>query len=232
VGWLGLAGLGLCGLALFLLYSSTRTNSNSVIQRWLSQPQSRLALNTPRLQCPGAPFILPSAGLVGLLWRDPALPYNILRRHTGIDIFGDGEAGEVPVYAVYDGYLTRQAHWLSTVAIAHADPLVPGRRIWSYYTHMASADGRQSFVAEAFPPDTHGVWVEQGTLLGYQGEYSGTTFPIGLHVHMSLVLSEADGSIRNESVLSNTLDPSPYFGLPLNIDSLPTRPIRCEAQTR
>jgi hypothetical protein len=80
------------------------------------------------------------------------------------------------------------------------------------------------------PADVAGVWVEQGTLLGYQGEYAGNaSFGIGLHVHVGIALSEPDGSIKNEALLENTLDLSPYFGMPLNIEPLPTRPIRCQA---
>ncbi|MCD4685647.1 MAG: M23 family metallopeptidase [Anaerolineae bacterium] len=172
--------------------------------------------------------MLPSEGFVGLLWNDPAAPYNVLRRHTGLDIFGDGAPGEVPVYAAYEGYLTRLDDWKSTVIIRHDDPLQPGRTIWTYYTHMASKDGDTSFIAAGFPPGIGEVWVTQDTLLGYQGEYNGSGVPIGLHVHFSIVKSDADGSFRNEARIANTLDPSPYFGLPLNIKDQPDRPVLCE----
>jgi hypothetical protein len=70
--------------------------------------------------------------------------------------------------------------------------------------------------------------VRQGTLLGHQGEYSGDSlFPVGLHVHFSIVTSDPDGSFKNESQLGNTLDPSPYLGMTLNIKTKPSRPIRC-----
>ena len=78
-------------------------------------------------------------------------PYNILRRHTGLDIFGDGAPGTVPVYAAYDGYLTRLPDWKSTVIIRHDDPLQPGRTIWTYYTHMASQDGEILVCRRRFP---------------------------------------------------------------------------------
>lgn len=233
---MGGCGLGLVSLAAVSYigvwwYSQSRSNSTPPIRDWFDNPvpEVREPLVTMRLpQCPDAPFILPSDGFIGLLWRDPAGPYNLFNRHTGIDIFGDGKPGEVPVYAVYDGYLSRLDGWLSTVIIRHDDPLVPGRQIWSYYTHMASEDGSTSFVADAFPPGTSEVFVEQGTLLGYQGTYAGSAaFRVGLHVHMSLVLSEADGSFKNEAELGNTVDPSPYFGLQLNIDDTPDRPIEC-----
>lgn len=206
-----------------------RSNSFEPIERWFTDPASRPSLTTYRgdTACPGAPFILPSDGLIGLLWGDPASPYTILNTHSGVDIFGAGAPGTVPVYAVYGGELTRLTEWLSTVIIRHDDPLQPGRTIWTYYTHMASKDGATSFISSAFPPGTADQAVEQGELLGYQGEYAGNGAPIGMHVHLSLVQSEAEGSFKNEARIANTLDPSPYFGMSLNIADLPDRPIRC-----
>lgn len=227
----GLAGAVGAGCAALTLYSQTQSNSARAIQRWFSDPVSRASLTTvQRMPCPGAPFLLPSSGLIGLLWRDTAFPYNLLHRHTGIDIFGDGEPGAVPVYAAYQGWLTRLPGWKASVIIRHEDPLEPGRTIWTYYTHMASRDGSTSYVSGDFPPGTREVWVEQGTLLGYQGEYSGKALaPVGMHLHVSIVTSEPDGTFRNEARLRNTLDPSPYFGMPLNIAGKPARPIRCQA---
>ncbi|MCB9456273.1 MAG: M23 family metallopeptidase [Anaerolineaceae bacterium] len=215
------------------LYSVSQSNSLPAIQQWFNDVNSRSELATIRhgVACPDAPFILPSDGFIGLLWNDPAGPYTVLNTHTGIDIFGDGRPGEVPVYAAYDGYLTRLENWLSTVIIRHDDPLQPGREIWTYYTHMAAQDGSQSFIVPDFPPNTHGVWVTQGTLLGYQGEYAGESArPVGLHLHFSIVQSEPDGSFKNEARLGNTLDPSPYLGMPVAINGLPERPINCAAE--
>jgi hypothetical protein len=224
---LGVLAMSLAGGAVWWYLDAARTDSNDVIHRWLTEPDSRPALHTDNAQpCPGAPFMLPSPGLVGLLWRDPARPYNVIRRHTGIDVFGDGPSGTVPVVAVYDGYLTRLDEWVSTVIIRHDDPLQPGRIIWSYYTHLAGVDG-QPFISDEFPPGTSEVFVEQGTLLGYQGDYSGGGPNVAVHVHLSLVQTGDDGRFKNEGRLRNTLDPSPYFGLPLNIDDHPDRPIRC-----
>lgn len=228
-----LAGLGALGLlavgyVALKLYSNTQSNSGVYIGEWFDHPGDRAHLITPRTQCPGAPFGLPSEGFIGLLWNDPDGPYTVFRRHSGIDIFGDGDPGEVPVYAVYEGTLTRLPEWKSTVIIRHDDPLHPGQTIWTYYTHMASEDGATSFIDDAFPPGTSEVWVEQGALLGYQGDYSGDALaPVGLHVHLSIVQSEPDGSFKNEADAANTLDPSPYFGLDLNIAGKPERPITC-----
>jgi peptidoglycan LD-endopeptidase LytH len=220
--------IGVCAFIILTIYSQTRSNSPQSIGNWFDNEESRSDMITRREGCPGAPFLLPSEGFIGLLWRDPAGPYNVLRRHTGIDIFGDGEPGTVPVYAAYDGYLTRLDGWLSSVIIAHEDPLQSDRQIWTYYTHMASRDGTRSYIVADFPAGTGGKFVTKGTLLGYQGEYAGAGAPpIGMHLHMSIVTSEPDGTFRNEADLTNTLDPSLYFGLALNIDNLPTRPIRC-----
>ncbi len=207
---------------------NTRSNSLPPIESWFTDLSSRPALMTNREMCPGAPFALPSDGFIGLLWNDPASPYTVTATHAGIDIFGDGAPGTVAVYAAYDGYLTRLESWVSSVIIRHDDPLQPGRTIWTYYTHMAARDGNQSFVVDEFPPGTGNVFVRQGTLLGYQGEYAGVgRVPIGMHLHFSIVLSDENGAFTNQDFLSNTVDPSPYLGMQLNIAAMPERPIQC-----
>lgn len=208
--------------------SNMHSNSLPPIERWFTNLSSRPALTTNRQVCPSAPFMLPSDGFIGLLWNDPASPYTITATHAGIDIFGNGTPGTVPVYAAYDGYLTRLESWVSSVIIRHDDPLQPGRTIWTYYTHMASRDGGESFVVDEFPPGTGNVFVRQGTLLGYQGEYAGVgRAPIGMHLHFSIVLSDENGVFTNQDFISNTLDPSAYLGMQLNIAAMPERPIQC-----
>lgn len=199
--------------------------SGGVIRRWFTDPSARPSLIT-QTACGPAPFILPTSGFIGLLYADPSGPYNIINRHSGIDIFGDGQPGEIPVFAAYEGYLSRLDDWLATVIIQHQDPLEPDRIIWTYYTHMASADGQISFIAPDFPPGTYGAFVEQGTLLGYQGDYGGNRV-VGLHLHFSIVTSETDGSFKNEALLENTLDPSPYLGLQVNLLNGATHPVQC-----
>ena len=222
-------GLVLAAPYALRFFSRTQSNSTAPIGRWFDDPSSRPELITIRdkTACPGAPFILPSDGFIGLLYRDPAAPYDALNRHTGVDIFGDGQPGTIPVYAAYEGYLSRLPDWFATVIIRHDDPLQPGRTIWTYYTHMGSADGTQSYVADDFPPGTDAVWVEQGTLIGYQGDFGGS-YAVGLHLHFSIVLSDDDGRFKNEARIANTLDPSPYLGMTLNIADLPQRPIGCQ----
>jgi murein DD-endopeptidase MepM/ murein hydrolase activator NlpD len=161
-----------------------------------------------------APFAMPTDGYVGFIWGDSFRPGH---RHQGIDIFGGKAAGTTPVYAAYPGYLTRMPDWKSSVIVRIPDdPLQPGRQIWAYYTHMADMQGN-SYIAEDFPAGTAEVFVEAGTLLGYQGNFSGDPFnPTGVHLHFSLVLDDGNGSFRNELEFNNTLDPSPYLQLELN----------------
>jgi murein DD-endopeptidase MepM/ murein hydrolase activator NlpD len=165
-------------------------------------------------QCPGAPFIFPTDGLVGFLWGDSFRPGH---RHQGIDVFGGASVGQTPVVAAYPGYLTRLPDWKSSLIIrVPDDPLRPERQIWTYYTHMADAQG-ESYIDPAFPPGTFEQFVEAGTHLGYQGNYSGDpNNPTGVHLHFSIVLDDGQGSFRNELEIRNTVDPSPYLGLPLN----------------
>ncbi len=172
----------------------------------------------------GAPFIFPTTGYVGFLWDDS---FRLGQAHQGIDIFGGQTPGETPIIAAASGYLTRRPDWKSTVAIRLPDdPLHPGRPLWTYYTHIAWADG-SSLIDPAFPPGVENLWVEAGTLLGYQGNYSGSpNNPTGVHLHFSLVLDDGAGFLRNELDIRNTLDPSPYLGLSLNgaNDAVPTCP--------
>lgn len=164
--------------------------------------------------CADAPFALPTDGLIGFIWGDS---FRIGHNHQGIDIFGGKEAGITPVYAAYDGYLTRLDTWKSSLIIRIPDdPLNPGQQIWTYYTHLADEAG-ESYIPENFPSGTNEMFVEAGTFLGYQGNYSGTpNHPTGVHLHFSIVKDDGNGKFLNELEIKNTLDPSPYFGLPLN----------------
>lgn len=172
-------------------------------------------------RCGEAPFLLPTDGYIGFVWGDSFRPGH---QHQGLDIFGptgpDG-LGETPVIAAYDGYLTRLPEWRSAVIMRiPSDPLQPDRQIWVYYTHMADAEG-QSFIDEAFPPGTNEVFVPEGTLLGYQGNYSADpNNPTGMHLHFSIVRDDGRGNYRNELEIRNTLDPTPYVGIQVNADKL------------
>lgn len=183
-----------------------------------SDPATRAALITvARDACPGAPFVLPADGFIGLLYADPNGPYSAASPHQGIDIFSNAEPGVTPIYAAYDGYITREPEWRSTlIQRVPDDPLAPGRQIWLYYTHMADEQGND-FIEGAFPPGTREVWVGQGTLLGYTGDYNGGALrDVWVHLHFSIVQDDGRGNYTNELEFSNTLDPSPYLGLGVN----------------
>lgn len=181
-------------------------------------PATRAALiTTQRDACPGAPFVLPADGYIGLIYADPNGPYSAAAPHQGIDIFSNTEPGVTPVYAAYDGYVTREPQWVSTlIQRVPEDPLQPQRQIWLYYTHMADEQGND-FIIDAFPPGTSEFWVEQGTLLGYTGDYNGGALrDVWVHLHFSIVQDDGRGHYTNELEFGNTLDPSPYLGLGVN----------------
>lgn len=180
---------------------------------------ARAALVTvQRVACPGAPFVLPADGWVGLLYADPRGPYSALRRHQGIDIFVDRDLplGTQPVYAVADGYITRERDWVATlIQRIPSNPLNPDEQIWVYYTHMADEAGND-FIVDAFERGTYQQFVTQGTLLGYIGSYDGNVpSQIWPHLHLSIV-RDAGGRYLNEAEIANTLDPSPFFGMPMH----------------
>jgi murein DD-endopeptidase MepM/ murein hydrolase activator NlpD len=176
-------------------------------------------------RCGDAPFILPTDGYLGFGYGDS---WILGHRHQGFDIFGPTGLGQTPVIAAYDGYLTREADWKSTVIIrVPQDPLQPARQIWNYYTHMADAQGN-GFISADFPPGTHEKFVAAGTRLGYQGNYSGNpSDPVGMHLHFSVVKDDGQGKFLNELRIENTLDPSPYLGLRGAVGDDWSRPITC-----
>jgi hypothetical protein len=135
--------------------------------------------------------------------------------------------------AAHTGYLTRLPTWKSAVIVrVPSDPLQPGRQIWIYYTHMADPNGN-SFISPDFPPGTADKYIEAGTLLGYQGNYTGDAAnPSGVHLHFSIVLDDGKGGFRNELEINNTLDPSLYLGLPLNAKTSDGKVIGCQGAGR
>jgi peptidoglycan LD-endopeptidase LytH len=204
-------------LGVYVLYRSYFSISQRarMVFQFLRNPQTHQGSVIPALtRCDDAPFVLPTTGLIGFLWDDSFRPGH---RHQGIDIFSGTEVGVTPVYAAYEGYLTRLAEWKSSVIIRiPSDPLQPDRQIWIYYTHMADESG-ESLILDDFPAGTTEVFIKAGTLLGYQGNYSGTPDnPTGVHLHFSIVNDDGQGKFLNELEIGNTLDPSPYFGMALN----------------
>lgn len=223
----GFVVIGLVTVYFVWINPSGVTSRSRNLLAYLRNPQSHTDWVTEAGQrCEEAPFVMPSSGYIGYLWEDS---FRIGHRHQGIDIFGGGEPGEVPVYAAHDGYLTRLPDWKSTVIIRiPSDPLNPSTQIWTYYTHMAYESG-ESLIVSNFPPGSSEVFVKAGTLLGYQGNYSGTPdTPTGVHLHFSIVRDDGEGRFLNELEIKNTLDPSPYLGLLLNAKQGGVTPVKCE----
>ncbi len=193
---------------------------------WLRHPERHPSwYQSGGERCQDAPFMFPTDGYIGFVWRDSFRPGHI---HQGIDIFSREDPGITPVQTAYPGYVSRLEDWTSSLIIRiPRDPLQPGRQIWTYYTHMADAQGH-SYISSRFPPGTRDVYVNQGTLLGYQGNYSGNPdSPVGTHLHFSIVKDDGQGNFRNELQITNTLDPSPYFGMKLNANTLGKEIPRC-----
>lgn len=181
--------------------------------------------------CEGAPFVLPAEGFIGLMYADPRGPYTLERPHQGIDIFSIGEPGLTPVYAAYDGYVTREPTWTSSLIIrVPQDPLQPDRQIWLYYTHMADRSGNPDFISDEFPPGTYDKFVTRGTLLGYTGNYNGgSARGVWVHLHFSIIRDDGSGGYTNELDFDNSIDPSRYLGIPVNIGCAPIVPTCSDA---
>ncbi len=214
--------------AIITAYYMYRPNAERMLKfrAWMENPAShpnwKLSAGS---QCGSAPFLFPTDGFAGFLWGDS---FGIRHTHQGIDIFGGAEVGITPVISAYPGYLTRLPEWKSAVIVrVPSDPLDPGTQIWLYYTHMADRFGN-SFIAEEFPAGVSEIPIEAGTFLGYQGDYSGDPEnPVGIHLHFSIVEDDGTGQFKNEIEIDNTLDPSPYLGLPLNAKENPDQAPVC-----
>jgi hypothetical protein len=210
----------------YYLYRPNAPRVN-IFRQWMRDPAAhpdwKLAAGS---QCGSAPFLFPTDGFAGFLWGDS---FGLRHTHQGIDIFAGTDVGLTPVVAAYPGYLTRLPEWKSAVIVRIAnDPLQPGRQIWLYYTHLADQFGN-SYIAEEFPAGTSEKLIEASTFLGYQGNYSGDpNNPVGVHLHFSIVEDDGTGKFKNELEIRNTLDPSPYLGLPLNGDENRDRVPTCE----
>ena len=211
-GLIGVAGLTLLGRT----YLGGR---NKMVINFLRNPGQYPEYEVKALtRCGDAPFLMPSKGFIGYLWDDS---FKLFNRHQGIDIFAGTDAGKTPVYAPFDGFVTREEGWRSSLIIRiPQDPLNPGRQIWLYMTHLADAEGN-SFIDIAFPPGTYDKPILAGELLGFQGNYSGDpTRPVGVHLHFSIVKDDGTGKYLNELDIENTLDPTPYLGFDLNAKTL------------
>lgn len=216
-------GILLAGLAIVAMELLDRPSERiRRLRQYWADPEGRAdwAIQAGQ-RCGEAPFTFPTDGFVGFGWGDS---FRLGHTHQGVDIFGPSGPhgfGETPVYAAYDGYLTRLPDWRSSVIVRiENDPLQPGRQIWAYYTHMASQEG-ESFISDEYPAGTFERFVTAGTFLGYQGNYSGDADnPTGLHLHFSIVQDDGQGNFLNELNIENTLDPSPYLGIDVSAGAL------------
>ncbi|OGN95860.1 MAG: hypothetical protein A2Z71_01355 [Chloroflexi bacterium RBG_13_50_21] len=219
-------------IAAYFAYPWVRTRVGRMrrLSEWMNNPLIHTDWTIPAGdRCGEAPFILPTSGYVGFIWGDSFRPGH---QHQGIDVFGGSTPGKTPVLAAYPGYLTRLPDWKSTVIMrVPSDPLKPGRQIWTYYTHLADENG-SSYISPEYPPGTSEVFVEEGTFLGYQGDFSGDpNNPVGVHLHFSIVKDDGQGSFRNELEIDNTLDPSPYLGISLDASQNQDVVVTCIAQS-
>lgn len=218
----------LVGLGLYV-YQTFRSSAarSPIVWQYIKHPaDNQKYVIQAGTRCNNAPFIFPTTGMAGYLWDDS---FRVGHRHQGIDIFAGTDVNVTDVIAAYPGYLTRLSEWKSSVIVrVPDDPLMPGRQIWLYYTHMADSAGN-SFISEDFPAGTNEKYIEAGTLLGHQGNYSGDpNNPTGVHLHFSVVMDDGTGKFKNELDINNTFDPSPYLGLALNANvnsnNIPTCP--------
>ncbi|MEI7848041.1 MAG: hypothetical protein WCK35_19735 [Chloroflexota bacterium] len=214
---IGFVALGLLAGLGFYLFSTFRGSAarSPVVMSYINRPaENQQYVIAAGTRCADAPFIFPTTGMVGYLWDDS---FKVGHRHQGIDVFAGTDVNVTPVISAFPGFLSRQSDWKSSLIVrVPSDPLNPGRQIWLYYTHMADASGN-SFISADFPPGTSELPVEAGTLLGYQGNYSGDpNNPVGVHLHFSVVRDDGSGHFKNELDINNTYDPSPYLGLALN----------------
>jgi hypothetical protein len=160
------------------------------------------------------------------VWKFPSsVRLGIQLRDNGIDFFGQGNEGKIPVYAVADGLLTRLLDRSDAVAIQQEDPLRPGRKIWALYDGMASADGRTSYISEEFLTATS-LPVKAGHLIGYQGKWSGTpNWPMWIHVHFTVV--DIGDQLPGMVTSMSFLDPAAYLGLALDASNQNVQSMRC-----
>jgi murein DD-endopeptidase MepM/ murein hydrolase activator NlpD len=217
--WKILLVIAIAGLLIVAGYLIVRRSFRPIryvrVIEWIRNAKSHPEWAVTALDsCDNAPFIFPTNGYIGFLWGDSFRPGH---SHQGLDIFSGTKTGITPVFAAYDGYLTRMPDWKASIIIRIPnDPLNPERQIWSYYTHLADDMGN-SYIVDRFPPGTSESFIEAGTLLGYQGNYSGSPGnPTGIHLHFSIVKDDGSGRFLNELEIKNTIDPSPYFNLDLN----------------
>ena len=179
---------------------------------------SRVAATAKIEACFGSGWRLPSDGSLGIQLMD-----------DGMNFFGQGNEGRIPVYAVADGFLTRPPDWVDAVAVLHIDPLRAEEKVWVYYGGMAAANGTDSFVEQDFPPGSTNIPVKSGQLLGYQGKWSGTPlWPKWVHMFVFTVDAHGRDSFPTNIRFTDILEPAPYLGLIVEAGNENLQPLKCE----
>jgi hypothetical protein len=174
------------------------------------------------LVCYDAPWQIPSEANMGLYWYDGQLL-----------MMGAGLPGEIPVYAVADGLLYQFSEWKTSVAIQHDDPFKPGNKVWSFYGDLAPAfNAEKSYILNDLRAG-HGLKINKGDLIGFQGKWFGDSQEVWPHVRFTILPAEEDGSFpkslltiddsslelpATQELYNMTLNlskpPSAYIGLP------------------
>ncbi len=216
---------------LVLLFSQLpRTVAESAVSR---------ALGTTRAAAQGvsAPFVIPSSGVLPQSacgygsFRCPAHPaIDIWTLASGLGTETDSCGGLTrgnPVYAAYDGTVVgiRDVSSLkpgdpeydgvpAMVILQHdIDPafqeIVPQLKVYTLYTHMASAlPCNDSFVRKDLKV---GDKVKQDELLGYQGNRPRPGTGDSTKTHLHFQVDAVGGAQAGEC--DKHLDPSPYLGV-------------------
>lgn len=161
-----------------------------------------VAVATGPTTCAGAPWSVPTRAELGVRWDE-----------GGLVFFGRGIENQVPVVAVADGEARVLADRPGAIALRLEDPLNPGQDVWMVFDGLANGPGDVSYVSESI---VTGASVSAGTTLGAQGSWSGKpTFPMWVHVRVTLVRPTDAGDVPAVTTPADYLDPRPYFGLDL-----------------
>lgn len=120
-----------------------------------------------------AAFCIPTTGTVSDRFRPG---------HGGVDIASGLNPGVAPIYAAYAGRVvyrgTMNSGYSLDVAVAVNHGLMNGVYVMTQYHHMGH--GSTSYVVVNV-----GDWVEQGQLVGYQGDYPEPETS-GVHLHFGV----------------------------------------------
>ena len=89
--WIILVVLITLTLLAFRLFSWFSNLRSQAFMQWArgDEPIRAELITVQKDACPGAPFILPTEGFIGLLYADPSSPYSSAAPHQGIDIFSN-----------------------------------------------------------------------------------------------------------------------------------------------